>query len=367
MKKITTVFSIAIIYTFLIVSSTLFAQVTLPRGSQQASISQQVCISKITINYARPSVKGREVWGKLVPYGMNNLGFGTAKESPWRAGANENSTITISDDVSIQGKALKAGTYGLHIVPLENGDATIIFSNNSTAWGSFFYEPEEDELRVDVKTNEIDNFELLTFDFSDVTANSTTVSLKWSTKEIPFKIEVPVTDLVLANIRRELQSTPGFSNQSYVQAANFALNNGGDLEEALKWVDASISGQFFSQKNANNLLVKSRILAKMGKQDESIKIIDEASSLANKNQLNAMGYQMLNLKQYNLALKFFKLNIKNDPSDANSYDSLGEAYKTMGDKKNAIKNLKKALSLNPPANVKANSEKLLEELGVKLK
>jgi hypothetical protein len=366
MNKITTVFRIAIIVSLLLVSNTSFAQVTLPRGSQQASISQQVGISKITINYSRPSVKGREIWGKLVPYGMNNLGFGTAKESPWRAGANENTTISVSHDVSVEGKALKAGTYGLHIVPFENGDATIIFSNNSTAWGSFFYEPEEDAIRVDVKTKEIDNFELLTFDFSDVSANTTTVSLKWSTKEIPFKIEVPVTELVLANIRKELQNTQGFSNQSYIQAANFALNNGGDLEEALKWVNASISGQFFSQKNANNLLVKSRILEKMGKHDESIKIIEEASSMANKNQLNAMGYQMLNLKQYDLALKFFKLNIKNNPDDANSYDSLGEAYKTMGDKKNAIKNLKKALSLNPPANVKANSEKLLQELGVKI-
>lgn len=366
MKNITTTFSIAFIFSFLLVSNTSFAQLTLPRTSQQASITQHVGISKITINYSRPSVKGRVIWGKLVPYGMNNLGFGTAKESPWRAGADENTTISLSHEVSVEGKSLKSGNYGLHVVPLENGNATIIFSNNSTAWGSYFYNPDDDALRINVKTKEIDNVELLTFQFNAVSPNSTTVSLKWSTKEIPFKIEVPVTDIVLTNIRKELQNSPGFTNQSWVQAANFSLNNGGNLDEALNWINAAISGQFFSQKNANNLLVKSRILAKIGNQDESLLILDEASSLANKNQINGMGYQMLAKKQYDLALKFFKLNVKKNPTDANVYDSLGEAYKTMGDTKNAIKNLKKALSLNPPANIKANSEKLLKELGVKI-
>ena len=95
-------------------------------------------------------------------------------------------------------------------------------------------------------------------------------------------------------------------------------------------------------------------------------MVDEAASMANKNQLNALGYQMLNEKENDLAIKFFKLNVKNNPTDANVYDSLGEGYKTIGDKKNAIKNLKKSLTLNPSPNVKANSEKLLEELGVEI-
>jgi len=366
MKNIKFTLGIAVLTTLFMVSTSSYAQLTLPRGSQKATISQTVGISDISITYSRPSVKGREIWGKLVPYGMNNLGFGTAKESPWRAGADENTVIKFSSDVSIEGKSLKAGTYGLHMVPFENGDVTIIFSSNSTAWGSFFYKPEEDVLKVTVKSNKISNVELLTFDFIDVTANSTTAALKWSTKEIPFKIEVAVSELVLTNIKNELQNSPGFSNQSWVQAANYALNNGGDLDEALNWVNKSISGQFFSEKKATNLLLKSRILAKMGKLDESIKIIDEASLIANKRELNAMGYQMLNQKQYDLAIKFFKMNIKNDPKDPNSFDSLGEAYKTIGDKKNAIKNLKKALSLNPPAAVKVNSEKLLRALGVKI-
>ena len=366
MKNIKSTIGIAMLFIFLLIGTTTFAQLNLPRGSQQASVSQRVGITDISIKYSRPSVKGRTIWGALVPYGMNNLGFGTAKESPWRAGADENTTITFSHEVSIDGKTLKAGTYGLHVIPYENGDATIVLSNNSTSWGSYFYNPEEDALRYNVKSNKIDTVEFLTYDFTAVSPNSTTVSLKWSTKEIPFTIDVQVTKIVTKSIKQELQSSPGFSNQSWIQAANFALNNGGDLNEALNWVNASISGQFFSQKNANNLLLKSRILDKMGNQEKSLKVLDEASEMANKRQLNAMGYQMMNQKNYKLALKFFKLNIKNDPKDPNSYDSLGEAYKTMGDKKNAIKNLKKALSMNPPAAVKANSEKLLKELGVKI-
>lgn len=366
MKNSTSIFKIAAIFTFLIIGTSAFAQLTLPRGSQQSTTTQRIGITDITLKYSRPSVKGREIWGKLVPYGMNNLGFGTAKESPWRAGADENTIISFTHDVSVEGKALKAGIYGLHMIVSENGNVTVIFSNNSTSWGSYFYTPEEDALRVDVQSNKIENVEFLTFDFSPITATSATVVLKWGTKAIPFKVEVPVSEIVMKNIDNELQNSTGFSNQSWVQAANYALNNNGDLDKALARVNASISGQFFSQKNFNNLAIKSRILAKMGDNEASLAALDEAATLANKRQLNAIAYQMLNQEQHDLAIKFFKLNVKNDPNDPNGYDSLGEAYKTIGNKKNAIKNLKKALSLNPPANVKANSEKLLKELGVKI-
>ncbi len=126
---ITTIFAAILLF-----STSLFAQLNTPRGSQRATVKQTVGITSIAINYSRPSVKGREIWGKLVPYEMNNLGFGTAKESPWRAGADENTIIKFSDDVTIEGQPLKAGKYGLHMVIKENGDADVIFSNNSTSW-----------------------------------------------------------------------------------------------------------------------------------------------------------------------------------------------------------------------------------------
>ena len=141
------------------------------------------------------------------------------------------------------------------------------------------------------------------------------------------------------------------------------MNNGGDLNEALGWIDGAITGNFYSQKTFNNLAIKGQILNKLGKTDEYATLVDEASGMANTNQLNVLGYQMITAKDYDRAIKFFKLNVANNPENANCYDSLGEAYKISGDKKNAIKSLKKSLSLNPPANVKANSEKLLAELG----
>lgn len=357
------VFAGAMIISMLLVNISANAQLNTPRGSQNALVSQTVGITKIYINYSRPSVNDREVWGKLVPYGMNNLGFGTATESPWRAGANENTIIKFTDDVTIEGQALKAGKYGLHMIVQEDGKATVIFSNNHSAWGSFFYEPSEDALRVDVTTNEIPHAEQLTYDFINVDATSATAVLNWEKKQIPFKIEVDVNTIVLADIRTSLTGQKGFNRQNWEQAANFALNNGGDLNEALGWIDGAIAGQFFSQKTFNNVSIKAQIQNKLGNTKEYATLMDEAAGMANTNQLNTLGYQMLTAKDYERALNYFKQNVANNPENANCHDSLGEAYKTVGDKENAIKHLKKSLSLNPPANVKANSEKLLKELG----
>ncbi len=361
MKKKNTTKIIMLLLLF--ISFTTFAQLNTPRGSQMATVTQRVGITDVSINYSRPSVKEREIWGKLVPYGMNNLGFGTATESPWRAGANENTTISFANDVTIEGKSLEAGTYGLHMIINEDGTATVVFSNNSTSWGSFFYEASEDALRVDVNSNSIPHTELLTFDFINIDANSATAVLNWEKKQIPFNIEVDVTNIVLTDIRHKLQNTAGFGRQNWENAARFSLNNGGNLDEALVWVNNAIAGQFYSQKTFNNLALKGQILNKQGKTEEYAKLMDESSAMANMNQLNNLGYQMVAAKDFDRALQYFKLNVKNNPDDANVHDSLGECYKTMGDNKNAIKYLKKSLALNPPANVKANSERLLKELG----
>ena len=347
----------------LTLSFSAFAQLNTPRGSQQATMSQRVGISDISITYSRPSVNGREIWGKLVPYGMNNLGFGTATAAPWRAGANENTTITFSHDAKLEGKAIKAGTYGFHVELKDADNATIILSHDANAWGSFFYDASKDALRADVKTNEVAHKELLTFEVNTIQPTYAVVSLVWEKKEIPFKVEFDVTPIVLDEFRAKSIGNLGFNRQNWENIARFSLNNGGDLNEALGWIDGAISGNFYSQKTFNNLAIKGQILNKLGRTGEYATLMDEASSMANRNQLNNLGYQMLTAKDYDRALKYFKLNVANNPKDANSHDSLGECYKTIGDKKNAIKHLKKALSLNPPANVKANSEKLLGELG----
>jgi hypothetical protein len=262
----------------------------------------------------------------------------------------------------VKGKPLSAGTYGFHVIVEPDNKATIILSRDATSWGSFFYDESRDALRAEVTTKTVPHRELLTYEFNTVTPNSTIVSLVWEKKEIPFNITVDVTNTVLAEMREGFKGEAGFNRQNWENAASYSLNNGGDLNEALVWISNAIEGQFFSQKNANNLVVKAQILTKLGKTKEAGMILDEASAMANTAQLNTMGYQMLNAKDYASAIKFFKLNIAKNPKDANGYDSLGEAYKIMGDKENAIKNFKKSLSLNPLPAVKANSEKHLKEL-----
>jgi tetratricopeptide (TPR) repeat protein len=347
----------------LTISVTAHAQLNTPRGSQQATISQRVGISDISITYSRPSVNGRDLWGALVPYGMNNLGFGTSTAAPWRAGANENTTITFSHDAYVEGKPIKAGTYGLFFEVKANNEAMLILSKDYQAWGSFYYDKKNDALRAEISTVESPHNELLTFTFKEVNAKEATASLIWGKKAFPFKVSFNVTDIVLNEFRGKSNGNFGFNRLNWEQAAAYALNNGGDLNEALGWIDGAIAGNFYSQKTFNNLAIKGQILNKLGRTDEYNLLMDEASAMANKQQLNALGYQMMNAKDYNRAVKFFKLNVANNPEDPNGYDSLGECYKTMGENKKAIKNFKKSLSMNPPANVKANSEKHLKELG----
>lgn len=363
MKHLNTLFGACSLVLALFLSTFSQAQINQPRGSQQATVSQRIGTSDVSITYSRPSVNGRDIYGALVPYGMNNLGFGTATEAPWRAGANENTTITFSDDAKVEGKDIKAGTYGLFIEVKEDDQATLILSHDANAWGSFFYDDSHDALRADITTKTVPNRELLTYEFNTVNPTSAVASLVWGTREFPFTVEFAVTDIVLNEFRAKSTGQLGFNRQNWEQAANFALNNGGDLNEALGWIDGAIAGNFYSQKTFNNLAIKGQILNKLGRTQEYIAVMDEASATANANQLNVLGYQMLGAKDYDRALTYFKKAAELDPTNPNVYDSLGECYKTMGDKKNAIKNLKKSLSMNPPANVKANSEKLLKEMG----
>ncbi len=326
------------------------AQLDLPRGSQMAKVSQRIGITDVTIIYSRPSVNDRDIWGALVPYGMNNLGFGTATESPWRAGANENTIIKFENDATVEGQPIKAGKYGLHMVIHEDNKATVIFSKNHGAWGSYFYEPTDDALRVDVEMKDIPHVEQLTFAFNEVDATSAVASLNWEKKQVPFKVGVSVTDIVLADIRQKLQDTPGFNRQSWEQAANFALNNDGDLDEALGWVNAAIEGQFFSQKTFNNLNIKSQILAKQGKTSEANALMDEALPLGTVFQVHGYGRQLIAQGKHDKAMEVFRWNAKAHKGEWPVNYGLARGYSAQGDHKNTVKYLKLAHE-NAPAQV----------------
>ncbi|MBV6439527.1 MAG: hypothetical protein DYG98_04140 [Haliscomenobacteraceae bacterium CHB4] len=189
--------------------------------------------------------------------------------------------------------------------------------------------------------------------------NSGELVLNWEKKHFPVKIEFATDDIVMANAAEELKGPTGFSWQVYSSAANYARQNKGNQEKALQWIDQAIA----QNKNFTTLNVKAGLLRQVGKTADADKLDKDAITLATEAELNQYGYQLLGNGQHDEAIKIFTVNTERHPESANCWDSLGEGYATKGDKENAIKNFKKALSMNPPANVKANSEAYLKKLG----
>ncbi len=345
----------------LFIAAESFAQnITTPRTpSPAAKVVQTIGISTVTVKYSRPSVRDREVWGVLVPYGWNKEGFGSGNDAPWRSGANENTVIKFSDEATIQGKKVPAGVYGLFFVINEDNTGEVIISKDHHAWGNYWYDPANDVMRADIQLREIPMTEMLTYDFINADKNSAELVLNWEKKQFPVKIEFAVDEIVMANAKDELKGVTGFSWQGYASAANYSLQNNINLEQGLVWADQAVA----MNQNFNTLNVKAGILTAMGKTEEADKIIAEALPNATEGELNIYGYQLLGQQKFDKAIEIFEMNTKKHPESANAWDSLGEAYALKGDKKNAIKNFKKSLSMDPPANVRANSEKYLKQLG----
>jgi hypothetical protein len=350
----------ASLFLFVLASATSLAQVTLPRApSPAAMVGQTVGISTVTIKYSRPSVRGREIWGTLVPYGWNVQGFGAGNSAPWRAGANENTVIQFSHPATVEGHQVPAGSYGLFFVINPDNTGEVILSKDYRSWGSFFYDSTKDELRAKIQLRAIPQTEMLTYDFSNNTKTSTELDLNWEKKQFPVKIEFDVDNIVMANAAEELKGATGFNSIGFTTAANYALQNKVNFETALGWADNAIA----QNRNFTTLSTKANILNELGKEAEAKKIIDAAIATATEIELNQYGYQLLNQQKYDKAIEVLTLNTKRHPESANTWDSLGEAYALNGDKKNAIINFKKALATNPPANVRTNSEKYLKQLG----
>ena len=338
----------AILFSGLILSA---QNLTIPPngGNKKASVSERIGITDVMITYDRPAVKGREgqIWNGLVHVGFKDLGFGTSKLAPWRAGANENTTFTFSTDVKIEGQPLKAGTYGFFIAIGSNDDATLIFSNNSTSWGSFFYDQSQDALRVNVKTSKLkESVERLKYEFMDQTDNSAVIALLWEKLKIPFKVEVDYVATQMAAFSKELTSSAGFKSESWQQAALFALNNNHSAE-AMKWSDYSLNGPFVGEKNFKNLSTNSLILSKMGKTMEADAMMKQAVSMGSMQELHAYGRQLLADKKPKEALEIFKMNAGKYPNVFTTDMGLARGYSANGDYANALKYAKHAQTVAP--------------------
>ena len=359
-KNLTTRFVSVLLAVLTCANAWAQAGITTPRTpSPGAQVSQTIGISNVSVNYSRPSVKGRPVWGELVPYGWNVQAFGSPNPAPWRAGANENTVIEFSHDAKVAGQNVPAGKYGLFFVINKDDSGEVILSKDYRSWGNFFYEPSQDLFRAKIQVRSNAHTEMLTYEFINATKNTVELVLNWEKKQFPVMIEFAVDDIVMANAAEELQGAKGFTWQAMSSAANYAMQNKVNHEAAIVWIDKAIA----QQSNYTNLNIKSGLLKQMGKTAEAENIQKEALVVATEVELNQYGYQLLNEGKHDDAIKIMVMITDRFPQSANAWDSLGEAYATKGDKENAIKSFKKSLSLNPPKNVKDNSEKFLKQLG----
>ncbi len=337
-----------------------FAQQTLPfiRVSPQAKVSQSIGFANIEIAYSRPGVKDREIWGKLVPYGLAPNPFGNGKSMPWRAGADENTTITLSHDAKINGNPLAAGKYGLHILVYEE-EWTVIFSKDSDAWGSFFYEEINDALRIKIKPQEGEYREWLMYGFENLTPGSCDVFLSWGKVKTSFNIAFDRHAIVLDTYRKNLTTLPGFNQAAWATAARYCMQNNINTEEAMVWIDKALGMN--GGQNFNNHTIKAGLLSLQGKKEEGDKLLESSMNAATEAELNIYGYQLMNQNQLDEAITIFRLNIKNHPDSWNTYDSLGEALNNKGDKEGARANYEKAYEM-APTNQKARIEGILKNL-----
>jgi len=322
----------------------------LPDASQAAEVKQRIALTEITVNYHRPLVNGRKIWGGVVPYGK-----------VWRAGANENTTIEFTDPVSVEGKPLDKGTYGLHMIP--NPDSwTVIFSKTNTGWGSYSYKQDEDALRVDVKPRPLaEQKEALEFEFEDLKPDSTAVTLKWEKLGVPFTVSIKDADQTLQNIRAQLKGAGQFAWQALDQGAQFCLTRKINLDEALKWADASIQ----NEERFENLSTKADILKALNRPDEAKKTWNQALEKANAPQLYTYGRQLQNQKKGPEAMEIFKEVAKRFPQGVFGYLAQARIKSAAGDFAGALNDAKQAQAAAPSDAQKQAIKGLIDRLEAK--
>lgn len=350
----------------LIIPLVALSQMSTPPGggNQRGEVTQYLGLVKVTIVYNSPDVAGREIWGKLVPYGLANLGFGKSTEqnpSPWRAGANENTIITFSHDVEVEGKPLKAGAYGLHMIPGQT-DWVVVFSSNSSAWGSFSYVPSEDALRVTVKSVPCEHNEFLTYEFTDRLQNSATARLKWEKLSVPFKINVPNgNDLYVKKLRDEMTSNKGFNWLNMTAAANWCATNKVNLDEALAWT------QIFIDRNVTYFGIlnsKGNVLSAMGKNADADAVMKLAINLPDATPLQISGYgqRLVTAKRPKDAMVVFETGYKRYPTTSAAMMGMARGYSANGDNKKALKFAQDALKAETNPQNKTAIEGMVQKL-----
>lgn len=320
----------------------------LPRASQQAEVSQRIGLTRIAISYCRPLVNNRKIWGSLVPYG-----------AVWRAGANENTTFDVSDAVTIEGKPLPKGTYGLHMIPGENG-WTIIFSKVATSWGAFTYEEKEDALRVSVKPSTADFHEALAYDFDDVRPDSAVVTLRWEKLAVPFKVGVDVDSVVEESLRRQLRAWSRWNYNGWDEAANYLLDHHLNLQDALSYAEHSIQ----VEDRFDNEITRAKILKALGREADSSAAREKAFGMGSAQQIHNYGRGLQIEGRQDEAFEVFRLNLKKFPGHWITHSEAARLACAKGDFATAVKEMKLAAA-GAPHDTQPAFERMVKRLEAK--
>ena len=338
-----------IILGLFVLIQTSMAQMDLPPSGNnpRATVSEEVGITSITIKYSRPDVNKREgkIWGdgNLVTYGFTSANLNTNKNTqPWRAGANENTTITFEHDVKVEGKDIKAGTYGLHLAVWPD-NATFIFSNQTGSWGSFYYDEKFDALRVDVKPVKLDkSVEFLKYEFIEHKPKYCVIAMQWEYISIPFKVDVDVDNIVIAKLRDEVTSQKGFNAFNMLAAANYSINNNLNLEEGLAWAQRAALTKTWATLNALG-----NAYSKLNRLQQADSTMNEALLLANANQYMGYGRSLITAKRLDRASEIFTAAEKKFGDVYTVNAGFMSYYSAKADYKKALDHANKALAQAP--------------------
>lgn len=320
----------------------------LPLRSQHAEVTQRIGVTDITIKYSRPLVNNRKIWDGLVPYGK-----------VWRTGANTNTTIAFSDPVMIEGKLLDKGIYGLHTIPNAN-EWTIIFSKNSTSWGSFTYDQTEDALRVNVKPKPADMHNALTLEFDELQPDSAVIKLTWEKVEVPFKITVDVHERVRESLKKQLRTLSRYTWLSWDDAANYLLGEKIDLNDALAFAEKSIE----TEDRFENEMTKSKVLTALNRRSDASAAQKKALELGTPLQVYQFARELLASKRNDEAFAIFRENARKHPDLWLAHDGLARMYSALGRFEDAKNEIKAALAV-APGDRKDNLNELLKQLEAK--
>lgn len=346
--------SIFILVLFLFITNLSTAQLlSIPDGGTNliSNAGRRVGVTDIEIHWVAPGVKGREgkIWGTdIAPYGFTILGYGSNVQSPWRAGANESTTMSFSTDVLINGKPLAAGKYGFFIA-LYPDSSVLIFNKNTSGWGSYFYNSSLDVLRVSTiqQKDQKESVERLEYTFAKHTDRSVEIALEWEKWRIPFTVSTDLKATTLVSIRRQISGEMGFDPPSLETAATWCLQNEVNYDEALNWVNSAVDPSLGGVKSFRALSTKAGLLGKLNRNAEADKLMQSAMDNATVNELHAYGRQLLSQKKTAEAMDVFQKNYTKFKGAWPTNAGLMRGYSATGDLKKALEHAKLALAQAP--------------------